>query len=427
MQGEENKPILEELEKFFDVPAIREANIEKEFKRGLLFLKFSPIIENTFLNYYLRRSIGQMRLAMILGLLLYAVFGVLDAVLYPEVKEKLWFIRYGIVLPAGLLFLASTYKIKNEDLIEDLHSTTVVVAGLGILTMIFIAPHHKAYIYLPGLMLVVFYAYTLSALRFYYATLSSLIVTALYPTVDLLFIKTEKDFLTANLFFLISTNLMGMPVAYFLERHVRKDFLLTMLLAREKQRVEQLNLRLKDISYVDGLTGVANRRKFEEFLEKEWRRAKRTKRPISLLMIDIDFFKNYNDILGHLEGDECLKKIAKSLGKHVRSNLDLVARYGGEEFAIVLPETDIHAALKVAMRMKEDVEKLNIPHPASKIAEYVTVSIGVASLIPKEGLKKEVLVRIADKALYEAKRKGRNRVEVFKVSRLEIGSSLSSP
>ncbi len=152
----------------------------------------------------------------------------------------------------------------------------MVLGGLGIVAMIYIAPKDKAFLYYAGLILVVFYAYTLSALRFYYAVMGALTVTLLYPVVDLLFVKTSPDKLLTNMFFLVVSNIIGIPVSFLLERHVRRDFLLTMLLSLEKRKTDQLNRRLRDMSYIDGLTGIANRLKFEEHFEREWERAKRT-------------------------------------------------------------------------------------------------------------------------------------------------------
>ena len=279
--------------------------------------------------------------------------------------------------------------------------------------MIYLISGDKYYLYYPGLMLVIFYAFTLSALRFYYATASVLALLLTYPVVDLYLLKTPEELHITNMFFLTSSALLGMPVSYLLERHARKDFLLTMLLAFEKRKTDELNVRLRDISFIDGLTGVANRLRFDDFFRKEWRRARRTKRPISILMLDIDFFKNYNDLLGHLEGDECLKNVAKTIQSHIRADVDLVARYGGEEFVVVLPETDLKGALKVAERIRRDIEGLKIAHPGSEVSKFVTVSIGVASIVPIDNLKKEVLLNMADKALYVAKKKGRNRVEAY--------------
>ncbi len=411
---EEDRKVLEEFEHFFDVTAVRdESQIVREFGRGLTFLNFSPIVERAFLRYYLSKYIWQMRIAASLGVLLYAVFGILDMIVFPEVALKLWFIRFVLVIPLGLLFIFLSFRINNESLLQLLHSFLVVVGGLGIVAMIYVAHPYKSHLYYAGLMLVLFYAYTLSALRFYYSLASSLAITFLYPFVDLIFVKTPLENLITNMFFLGSVNLIGAPVAYLLERHSRKDFLLTMLLALEKRKTEQLNVKLRDMSYVDGLTGVANRLKFEEFFRKEWVRAGRMKRPISLLMIDIDYFKNYNDLLGHLEGDECLRKVAQVMKRHVRTEIDLVARYGGEEFVVVLPETELRDALKVADRIRKDIEDLKIAHPASEISNYVTVSIGVASIVPMDNLSRTVLISMADKALYRAKNSGRNRVEFY--------------
>ncbi len=412
-EGEGKYP-LSEFERFFDVLAVRdESQIGREFGRGLKYLKFSPIIEKAFQNYYLHKFIWQIRFAVSAGILLYAVFGILDALILPEVKETLWFIRYGVVCPLGFLFLVATFSLNSESLIQMLHAGLVVVGGMGIVGMIYVAPSDRAHLYYAGLMLVVFYAYTFSALRFYYASLSALSVTLLYPLVDVYMVKTSTEQLIANMFFLGSSNVIGLPVSYLLERHIRRDFLLTMLLAFEKRKTERLNMRLKDISYLDGLTGVPNRRKLEEHLSREWDRAKKSGQPLSLLMVDIDFFKRYNDLLGHLEGDECLRKVAQEINRHVRSGMDLVARYGGEEFAVVLPETNEEQARSIAERIRKDVESLKIPHPASEVSRYITVSVGVATLVPEDNLRKEVLVSMADRALYRAKRRGRNRVETF--------------
>ena len=412
-EGEGKYP-LSEFERFFDVLAVRdESQIGREFGRGLKYLKFSPIIEKAFQNYYLHKFIWQIRFAVFAGILLYAIFGILDALILPEVKETLWFIRYGVVCPLGFLFLVATFSLNSESLIQMLHAGLVVVGGMGIVGMIYVAPSDRAHLYYAGLMLIVFYAYTFSALRFYYASLSALSVTLLYPLVDVYVVKTDTEQLIANMFFLGSSNVIGLPVSYLLERHIRRDFLLTMLLAFEKRKTERLNMRLKDISYLDGLTGVPNRRKLEEHLSREWDRAKKSGQPLSLLMVDIDFFKRYNDLLGHLEGDECLRKVAQEINRHVRSGMDLVARYGGEEFAVVLPETNEEQARSIAERIRNDVEGLKIPHPASEVSRYITVSVGVATLVPEDNLRKEVLVSMADRALYRAKRRGRNRVETF--------------
>ncbi len=167
---------------------------------------------------------------------------------------------------------------------------------------------------------------------------------------------------------------------------------------------------LERLATRDGLTSVANRRSFDETLNTEWRRATRESRSLSLLMVDVDFFKPYNDTYGHQGGDECLRQIAATMSDVVMRSSDAVARYGGEEFAILLPATDPAGALVLAERIRAAIEALQLPHSGSTVAEHVTVSIGVASVSVSSGGVPAQLVGAADEALYRAKHDGRNRV-----------------
>lgn len=160
---------------------------------------------------------------------------------------------------------------------------------------------------------------------------------------------------------------------------------------------------------IDGLTGIANRRRFDEFLSQEWERHLAAEQTVSLLICDVDHFKLFNDSCGHQAGDECLKSVAKAISSCFRSG-DLVARYGGEEFAVVLPRTSGEIAVRAAERMRTAVQKAGIPHPASPVSDRVTMSIGVACTTPKRAAKSETLIQEADRHLYLAKHKGRNRV-----------------
>lgn len=174
--------------------------------------------------------------------------------------------------------------------------------------------------------------------------------------------------------------------------------------------LERANQRLERISTQDDLTGIANHRYFQEHLDLEWRRERRARKPLALLMIDVDYFKALNDALGHLAGDECLRRIARTLADGLHRAGDIVARYGGEEFAVILPETDARNAAVLAERLRAAVEAMGFAHPASKVGGNVTVSIGVSSLVPAEQQKPEELIAMADRALYRAKKIGRNCV-----------------
>jgi len=174
------------------------------------------------------------------------------------------------------------------------------------------------------------------------------------------------------------------------------------------QKLEIANRELQRLASLDGLTGVANRRRFDEYLDVEWRRLAREKLPLSLILCDIDFFKKYNDTYGHQAGDACLRRVADALRFCARRSVDLVARYGGEEFAVILPNTTDVGASLVAEEIRTVVNALEIAHAQSAVSEHVTLSLGVACMQPTVNAPPSILIAVADAALYKAKAAGRN-------------------
>jgi len=194
-------------------------------------------------------------------------------------------------------------------------------------------------------------------------------------------------------------------------------------LSTMRAQLEQMNTELATsnreltrLSSLDGLTGVANRRQFDNTLAQEWQRATRSDMPLSLIFADIDFFKRYNDHYGHQAGDDCLKKVAAALMATVHRPADLVSRYGGEEFVMILPDTTNEGALAVAEKVLDSIRSLNILHENSDAADHITLSIGVATACPHENSKPKELIQVADQALYRAKERGRNKIEVATTS-----------
>ena len=182
-------------------------------------------------------------------------------------------------------------------------------------------------------------------------------------------------------------------------------------LQEAQHKILELNQQLEELSYLDGLTGIANRRFFDEMLTKEWERACREQFSLGLLLIDVDFFKKYNDHYGHPQGDECLKKVAqaiKSISRNCRGAL--AARYGGEEFVVLLSEADIHDVYGIAERLLEEIATLKIPHALSDVSEYVTLSIGVCVDMPNGSQGFDDFISKADQYLYQAKKQGRSQV-----------------
>lgn len=176
------------------------------------------------------------------------------------------------------------------------------------------------------------------------------------------------------------------------------------------QQLQEANLELHSLAFSDRLTQLANRRCFDKYLDQEWRRMAREKAPLSLIVCDVDFFKLYNDTYGHQAGDSCLQQVAKAIKNAVKRPADLVARYGGEEFVVILSNTSANGAVHVAEKIRVAVKALKIAHANPQIGNYVTLSLGVASIVPSQKSWPATLIAAADQALYQAKAQGRDRV-----------------
>jgi diguanylate cyclase (GGDEF)-like protein len=220
-------------------------------------------------------------------------------------------------------------------------------------------------------------------------------------SVDRAFASGATDYITKPI---------NLPV---LRQRVRNLVRQSQLLRNQLTELKQANQDLKLLANLDSLTKLPNRRSFDEYLHKEWDRMKRIKAPLSLIMCDVDFFKNYNDRYLHPNGDKCLIQVAMSMRSSVRRSGDLVTRYGGEEFAIILPNTDALGAVSVGESVRAAVKSLQITHEASKVCPYVTISVGVSTIIPNSENEFQALIHAADRALYQAKSQGRDRVTML--------------
>lgn len=229
------------------------------------------------------------------------------------------------------------------------------------------------------------------------------------PTLN--YIAVRRDMLPLTTF--VSGIIFTLFIALYVQIISRRAATIQRIVVEKTIELNEANKKLEMLSRTDGLTGIANRRFMDEFLDKEWLRAIRNKSFISFVLMDIDFFKLYNDNYGHLEGDECLKKVAAKLKNLVHRPGDIVARYGGEEFALVL--TDTEEAEYVANNCRQSIEELQIPHEFSKAINVVTISVGLCTVVPEKGTDPRWIIDYADKALYNAKETGRNRVRVERI------------
>lgn len=206
--------------------------------------------------------------------------------------------------------------------------------------------------------------------------------------------------------------LISLVFCYFHEKQLRLQFLQARLLEIEKGELDILSRKLEQMAREDALTRLANRRFFNETFAAEWDRALRNNEKLSLVFIDVDHFKRYNDFYGHLGGDNCLSAMGRVLREALLRPADMAARYGGEEFVMLLPDTGGSGARKVAERVLAAVDALSLPHAASPVADRVTVSLGTATVRVVEGMSPSMLINLADEAVYRAKAGGRHRVEV---------------
>jgi len=228
-------------------------------------------------------------------------------------------------------------------------------------------------------------------------------VTALRSYRDIVTIDRQRIELTQALESLSQTRLQLQESMHCLE----------MKIAERTAALENANRELHRLASVDGLTMVANRRRFDEYWQQQWQFLAAQKGFLSVILVDVDHFKPYNDYYGHQVGDECLWRIAQGLSLVLKRPADLVARYGGEEFVVMLPHTPLEGAVKVAETIMSEIHSLNLPHAQSPVSNRVTLSLGIACVIPQMDISWKTPIAIADKALYQAKRAGRNRYCIY--------------
>lgn len=383
--------------------------LEQE-RAGVGRLRFSPPLESRFRRFLHTQTVKQARTALALATAVYFLFGVLDVLLAPELAGTMWRLRYLVAGPVLVLVLAATATGWGRRHLFPLLLVAVWSGSAAIVGFMAITRAHDPQLYYGGLILAVMVSYVFFGLRVPKAAIVGWGLLVIYLAGDLRFIGSDRIHLVNNALGLAGTNLVGMVAAYLIELQHRKVFLQSILLEREKQELERANVSLRELSYEDGLTGIANRRFLDERLREEWGRALRHRYPVTLLMLDVDHFKAYNDSEGHQAGDRVLQRLGGLLEGMAQRPGDLAARYGGEEFVVVLPGTAGDDGRAMAERIRRRVMDLRIPHPASPVAEVVTVSVGVASTVPSSGSSARDFLAAVDRALYTAKEAGRNRV-----------------
>ncbi|MBC9252647.1 hypothetical protein A9179_20470 [Pseudomonas alcaligenes] len=363
---------------------------------GFRLLRFDGELEEAFNRYHVTTFLIRMRWALLVAMLLMALFVALDAASLPQpVRSQTLLVRVGLMVPVLLLAWLATYRRALRPHLQLIGGVAALACGLGVDGIIWIARIHAFPLPYEGIILVTVFFYFLTGLRFVTAALCGWLTFFAYLLVELLSGLPGHELLY-NAVFLGSANLIGCFGSYFLEYATRQNFIAQGL--------------LQELAEKDSLTGLLNRRAFSERAERSWRQAVREEQAIALAMMDVDFFKRYNDLYGHAAGDEALRAVGQVIGGYARRPLDSTARYGGEEFVGLwygLDEADIQAILD---DIRAAIEALGLVHGQSEAASVVTLSIGLAWLVPQAHQSLEDGLRLADVALYLAKEQGRNRV-----------------
>jgi len=369
-----------------------------------------------FKQTYRENNLGQARKLALFGVFFYLLFAAIDLYIAPSAFNKLIIIRLIFTsLLTSIIFL--TFLKPLEKHWQELFSILLLTAGIGILIMASYLPNPIKTLYSQGILLVTFYGYTMNRLLLMPATIAGISLFIIYTLTSYNSPEIHQTHLVTGLFFMFATNAFGIFNMIYKQRLLYKEYNLSK--RNEKQSKEivlmnkkliQLNKKLHDLSLTDPLTGLPNRRHFDENLEKLVLKCKTEKKPLTLIMVDIDFFKSFNDYYGHIKGDQCLIQFAKILQDVVLKN-GLCARFGGEEFTILLPNTGFNTAMNFAKNIQSSLKENRIQHQDSSISPFLTASFGVVTVCKEfQSLSGKKIVTYADTCLYKAKEKGRNKI-----------------
>jgi diguanylate cyclase (GGDEF)-like protein len=371
----------------------------RQLRAGFPWLTFNPELETEFRRSNFDENLPHTRVNLCLALGVTIAFSAMQSiVLGPLISRIPIMIHMLVIIPILLIGLAASFATHRHRIYPMLAGLGATILGLAVASIQIITTLDGVSILFPCFILTIIFIYFMGGLIFYHAAAANAIVMLAYFAAGTALHLPGHAF-AYDALAMAAANLFGASVVYMHEKTSRMRFLEGCLLREMVAR--------------DGLTGIQNRRMFDQHIRHAWQLALRGQERVAVLLVDIDCFKDYNDRYGHQAGDECLRAVAISLSHCARRPLDSVARYGGEEFAVVLYEASREYVAEVLTRIQRSIAELNIPHEASRVASRLTVSIGAAFIAPSSGRTPEGLIQLADEALYSAKEQGRNRVVVM--------------
>jgi diguanylate cyclase (GGDEF)-like protein len=372
----------------------------EQLKRGFRGLRFEGILEKEFREFYVGQNLPRARLSGLIALILVLAVTCIDLLLGPNDGGTLNTLRLGILCPL-LVVLGAVISVPSvQRFYTEVVSVGVTLIGFVVTYIAHLGALAGSSYLLAGLVVVVLYGCLFLGLLFNVAvTIAAVLIAAHFATG--IAVGLPFDVLCYTTAILGGAAVIGGISTYNLEHALRTNFLETRVLNELAER--------------DGMTGLYNRRIFDDYAERLWRQSRREGTGVAIIFFDIDFFKLYNDLYGHQAGDDCLKRIAKCIARGAKRPFDFAARYGGEEFVLMLYGPPDDYARSVPEQIRNDVLALAIPHAGSQAAKHVTVSVGLALASPQTHRSLAGAIQTADEALYQAKREGRNRV-VYKDS-----------
>ncbi|RZK99865.1 MAG: GGDEF domain-containing protein [Rubrivivax sp.] len=399
-------------------PMVLKAELTQALAARRASLLFPPLLEQRFNQHVAPQRARAALFSGGFGLILYVAFLVVDWLVVPDVFQLALFLRLAVITPLGLLTIHLVHRHMARLVAvfgPSCADWTAAVSGLaagGTLLILLLSSHSpRAYFYHAGLMVVLLYACLVQSTRFKVAVVTVSGILLMHVAAALFAPPMPEAIKWPMLDMILFAMGVSLMANYLAEKGHRRRYLLGLQDQLILAELEEAQKELQSLSRSDAMTGLANRRHFDEHLQHAWARASLDGQALSMLMVDVDHFKAYNDFYGHQAGDACLKAVAQALLGSTRRPDDLVARLGGEEFGVLLQNTDPDSARATAQRVCETVAALRLRHARSGTADWVTVSVGVVTVraeAPPAG-PQEMLSR-ADQALYEAKRAGRNRV-----------------
>ena len=376
-----------------------DSQILRQLETGTPDLRFTPMLEKEFRQFSTTQMVSRGRLAASVAFLFALTISSIEIVFPGPVIDQIPnIIPFALLVPLLGVILLTTYIPALARVYEPVAGTAVLLAGLCSIYLTQVASLNGASYVLASVVLIILYACRFLGFRFALGVVlaSCLVVTHFFSGLLVGLPMREVLYMTA---ILGAAAVIGTVSSYNWERTLRKAFI--------EQRL------LNELAQRDGLTGLYNRRIFDDYVQRIWRQAKRDHVPVEIIFIDIDHFKIFNDLYGHQAGDDCLRKVGHTISRAAKRAFDFSARYGGEEFVLVLFGPPEDYARSLPEQLRQEIIELAIQHEGSNVASTLTVSVGVALADPSSGRSLTGAIQAADEALYEAKQSGRNRV-IFK-------------